>query len=47
LGVERESNNTSRLKSQLVTKCYTGPLAGSFEQGNEPSGSIKDGESLN
>jgi hypothetical protein len=34
-------------KNQFVTKCYTGPrIADSCEHGNEPSGSIKDGECL-
>jgi hypothetical protein len=37
---------TPHCKNQHVTKCYTGPRAGSCEHGNEPSGSIKDGEFL-
>jgi hypothetical protein len=33
-------------KGNLITKCYTGPRAGSCEHGNEPSGPIKDQEFL-
>jgi hypothetical protein len=45
LGVGRGVTKNT-VEKQLVTKCYTGPLPDSCEDGNEPSGSIKGREFL-